>query len=183
MQPANEAQRMTSRGPAPHVEHPSRRLVIALPLTYVQAVERYERLVPPADLPAFLDAPSWQAAVDLAGRSAPYGFLRYHQIDLSALMGDSGAPWKAIQYLTGNHTIAARMFRINPAVMLHAPLRTLLFGNVDGQTSLAVDQPSLLFDSYLDDEISSVGTELDQMLSRLITALGGVVPAELSESL
>ena len=174
---------MTSSGPAPHVEHPSRRLVIALPLIYADAVERYEQLVPPADLAAFLNAPTWQASVELARRRAPYGFLRYHQIDISALMGDSGAPWNAIQYLTGNHTIAAGMFRINPAVMLHAPLRTLLYTGADGRTSLAVDQPSLLFDSYLDDEISSVGTELDQLLSRLITALGGIVPAELSESL
>ncbi|TRW89160.1 DUF302 domain-containing protein [Mycolicibacterium sp. 018/SC-01/001] len=174
---------MTSRGVTPHVEHPCRRLVIALPLSYPDTVERYEQLVPLADVPAFLSAPSWQAAVALAERSAPHGFLRYHQIDVSALMADSGAPGKAMQYLTGNHTIAARMFRVNPAVMLHAPLRTLLFADADGRTSLAVDQPSLLFDSYHDDEISSVGTELDQLLCGLITALGGVVPAELSESL
>jgi len=40
------------------------------------------------------------------------------------------------------------MFRHDPSVMLHAPLRTLLYADADGDTKLAVDQPSLLFASY-----------------------------------
>jgi uncharacterized protein (DUF302 family) len=53
--------------------------------------------------------------------------------------------WKATQYLMGKHVIAERMFRHDPSAMLHAPLRTLLYADPDGDTKLAVDQPSLLF--------------------------------------
>jgi hypothetical protein len=61
------------------------------------------------------------------------------------------------QYLTGNHTIAERMFRHDPSVMLHAPLRTVLYVDPVGETKLAVDQPSLLFDSYDKPEIAVSG--------------------------
>ncbi|MDT5348412.1 MAG: hypothetical protein QOH91_1699 [Mycobacterium sp.] len=40
----------------------------------------------------------------------------------------AGSPsfWKATEYLMGNHTIAECIFRHDPAVMLHAPLRTVV---------------------------------------------------------
>ena len=78
----------------------------------------------------------------------------------------------------GNHTIAERMFRHDPSVMLHAPLRTVLYVDPDGDTKLAVDQPSLLFDSYDKPEIASVGRELEELLARLITSLGGADTTE-----
>lgn len=53
--------------------------------------------------------------------------MRYYLSDLTAVMAGSLSFWKATQYLMGNHTIAERMFRHDPAVMLHAPLRTLLY--------------------------------------------------------
>jgi uncharacterized protein (DUF302 family) len=89
----------------------------------------------------------------------------------------SGSPslWKTTQYLMGNHTIAERMYRHDPSVMLHAPLRTVLYVDPDGDTKLAVDQPSLLFDSYGKPEIAAVGRELDGLLAGLITSLGGDV--------
>ncbi len=167
----------------PHTEHPTRRLVITLPHTYDCAVAEYQRLVPQFVAHEFADCSTWQNHVDLARTKAPHGFMRYHQIDVAPLMRASGTAWSATQYLMGNHTIAARMFRYNPEVMLHAPLRTLMFNDPDGITKFAVDQPSLLFDSYHNDEISSVGIELDEHLSQLITLLGGEVPAVLAESL
>jgi len=93
-----------------------------------------------------------------------------------------GSPsfWKATQYLMGNHTIAERMFRHDPSVMLHAPLRTLLYADPDGDTKLAVDQPSLLFASYDNPQVASVGRELDRLLAELITLLGGDAPPQLA---
>jgi len=87
--------------------------------------------------------------------------------------------WKATQYLMGNHTVAERMFRHEPSVMLHAPLRTLLYADADGDTKLAVDQPILLFASYDNPDIAAVGQELDALLGGLIELLGGEVPGEL----
>jgi hypothetical protein len=161
------------------VDHPSRRLVVALPDSYTTARTRYETLVPEADSARFYQMASWQATLDLADINAPHGFMRYFRQDVTAIMASSPSFWQATHYLMGNHTIAERMFRYEPSVMLHAPLRTLIYADPDGDTKLAVDQPSLLFDSYGNAEIAAVGRELDALLVQLIGLLGGEVPAQL----
>ena len=168
---------MTARTTA--VDHPSRRLVVALPQTYDEARERYESLVPEVDSVRFSETASWQATLDFAETNAPHGFMRYYRSDITAAMTGSPSSWKTTQYLMGNHTIAERMFRLDPSVMLHAPLRTVLYVDPDGDTKLAVDQPRLLFDSYDKPEIAAVGRELDGLLAGLITLLGGDVPPQL----
>ncbi|MFJ9843238.1 DUF302 domain-containing protein [Kitasatospora sp. NPDC101155] len=160
------------------VDHPARRLVVALPQPYDAAREQYETLVPEVDQARFFQLASWDATLELAEINAPYGFMRYYRGDLTALMAGSPSHWKATQYLMGNHTIAERMFRHDPSVMLHAPLRTLLYADPDGDTKLAVDQPSLLFASYHDERISAVGRELDALLAQLISLLGGEMPPQ-----
>jgi hypothetical protein len=161
------------------VNHPSRRLVVLLPDTYDNVRNHYETLVPEADSARFFQMASWQATLDLADINAPHGFMRYFRMDVTATMASSPSFWQATQYLMGNHTIAERMFRHEPSVMLHAPLRTLIYADPDGDTKLAVDQPSLLFESYARPEIATVGRELDALLARLIGLLGGEVPAQL----
>ncbi|MGB7164890.1 MAG: DUF302 domain-containing protein, partial [Mycobacterium sp.] len=99
--------------------------------------------------------------------------------DVTATMAGSTSMWKATQYLMGNHTIAERMFRHDPSVMLHAPLRTLLYADADGDTKFAVDQPSLLFASYRNADIADVGEELDALLMGLIELLRGEVSKQL----
>src|SRR5258708_17522971 len=159
------------------IDHPCRRLVVALPGSYDEARDQNEPLVPEADATHFYQMASWQATVELAEINAPHGFMRYARMDVTALMGSSPSFWKATQYLMGNHTIAERMFRHDPSVMLHAPLRTLIYDDPDGDTKFAVDQPSLLFASYGNPEIAAVGRELDALLAQLITLLGGHAPA------
>jgi hypothetical protein len=166
---------MTTRTTA--VDHPSRRLVVALPQNYDEARERYESLVPEVDFARFSEMASWQATLELADINAPHGFMRYYRSDITAAMSGSPSLWKTTQYLMGNHTIAERMFRHDPSVMLHAPLRTALYVDPVGDTKLAVDQPSLLFDSYDQPEIAAVGCELDGLLAGLISSLGGDVTA------
>jgi hypothetical protein len=162
------------------IDHPDRRLLIALPEGYESSCEHYEMLVPEFDSARFSQIASWQAALDLAEINAPHGFMRYARMDVTALMASSPSPWKATQYLMGNHTIAERMFRHEPSVMLHAPLRTLLYADADGDTKLAVDQPSLLFASYDNPDIAALGQELDALLVGAIKLLGGEVPGQLS---
>ena len=164
------------------IDHPSRRLVVALPAPFDEAREQYENLVPEADSARFYQMASWQATLELAEINAPHGFMRYARMDVTALMASSPSFWKATQYLMGNHTIAERMFRHDPSVMLHAPLRTLLYADADGDTKLAVDQPSLLFNSYANPEIAVVGLELDGLLAQLIELLGADVPLQLKSS-
>jgi hypothetical protein len=174
---ADEEDTMTSRPTA--IDHPDRRLLIALTEPYDVAREHYETLVPDVDSARFFQMASWQATLDLAEINAPHGFMRYARMDVTALMASSPSFWKATQYLMGNHTIAERMFRHEPSVMLHAPLRTVLYADAEGDTKLAVDQPSLLFASYDNPDIAAVGLELDALLVGVIELLGGVVPAQL----
>ena len=162
------------------IDHRSRRLVVALPALYDEAREQYETLVPEVDSARFFQMASWQATLELAEINAPHGFMRYYRSDVTAVMAGSTSMWKATEYLMGNHIIAERMFRHDPSVMLHAPLRTLLDADPDGDTKLAVDQPSLLFDSYDNPQIAAVGRELDDLLAGLIALLGGEVPAQLA---
>ena len=58
------------------IDHPSRRLVIALPAPYDEAREQYETLVPEADSARFYQMASWQATLELAEINAPHGFMR-----------------------------------------------------------------------------------------------------------
>ncbi|MGV0709967.1 hypothetical protein ABQF21_13255 [Mycolicibacterium porcinum] len=163
------------------MDHPSRRLQIPLPDGYAQAKARYESLVPAVDLTAFAAAVSWNDVLSEAERQAPHGFLRYFGTDVAAAMTGSGSPWRCSEYLMGNHTIAERMYRHDPGIMLHAPLRTVLYDAGQG-TVLAVDQPGLLFASYRHPEITAVGLELDGLLADLVTLLGGAVPATLGRT-
>ena len=168
---------MTTRSTV--IDHPVRRLVVALPQPYDTAREDYETLVPEADMARFFQMASWQATLELAEINAPHGFMRYYRGDITALMAGSQSLWKATQYLMGNHTIAERMFRHDPSAMLHAPLRTVIYADPDGDTQLAIDQPSLLFASYDNAQIADVGRELDALLAQLITLLGADLPPQL----
>lgn len=164
------------------VEHLSRRFSIGLPGSYDVVRTRFERLVPIVDYAVFAAAHNWQEAVMAADDSAPYGFMRYYRADIAAALADSPSQGRATEYLMGNHVIAEQMFRHDPAVMLHAPLRVVIHTDDSGATRLVVDQPSLLFASYGRAEISAVGKHLDDLLARLITLLGGRVPSALAAS-
>ncbi len=168
--------------PTSAIEHHTRRLSIVLPQPYDEALKIYESLVPPMDPAAYAKAASWNEVLEIAATNAPHGFMRYYTSDIAPAMAASGSPWQATQYLMGNHTIAERMFRHDPAIMLHAPLRTLIYVARDGATTFAVDQPSLLFGSYDDPAIAAVGRELDALLAVLLRLLGGQIPPELTDA-
>jgi hypothetical protein len=161
-------------------EHPVRRLDVALPLPYDRAVRRYEELVPAADLARFGQLATWDAVLELAEINAPHGFMIYWRADVTAMMAGSPSGWKCVEYLMGNHTIAERMFRHDPAAMLHAPLRTVIYADTEGNTRFAVDQPSTLFASYGNPAIAEVSRELDRLIANLLTTLGAPVPGELT---
>jgi hypothetical protein len=159
-----------------------RRLDVTLPHLYDKAVYRYEELVPAIDKARFGQLANWDAVIEFAAINAPHGFMIYWKSDVTSDMAGSPSGWRCVEYLMGNHTIAERMFHHNPAVMLHAPLRTVIYADAKGQTHLAVDQPSTLFDSYHNPAIAEVGSHLDQLVAELFTALGANVPDELPKT-
>jgi hypothetical protein len=94
-------------------------------------------------------------------------------------MGLAGHPTSSTTYLMGNHTIAVRMLRIDPTVMIYAPLRTLICTGSGGNALFVVDQPSTQSDSFGSDEIAEIGRELDRKLAVLLAHLDAPVPLAL----
>lgn len=160
-------------------EYQTRRLVVALPTSYDAARNRYEAVVPVFDASAFAGARSWDESLAIADAQAPHGFMIYARFDVAPMLDGSPSRGRATEYLMGNHTIAETMFRHDRGVMLHAPLRTLIYEGDDSVTRFAVDQPSLHFGSYGRPEVAAVGRRLDGLLAGVIALLGAEVPQHL----
>jgi hypothetical protein len=168
------------------ISHQVNRLVIDVAGPFEAFRRRYEQAAPPLDPEQILalvgrQAP-WDDVLAVAEETAPHGFLIYWSSDVTPLMALAGDEGRCVQYLMGNHTIAERMYRHDPAAMLYAPLRTAICLGADGQTKFVVDQPSTVFSSFGIPEITAVGAELDRMLAALLTALDAPVPPVLAMS-
>ena len=62
----------------------------------------------------------WQEMADLMESAAPSGFVIYLKTEVDRLMSLAGDDTSCTSYLMGNHIIAERMFRHEPAVILYA---------------------------------------------------------------
>jgi hypothetical protein len=162
------------------VPHRVNRLVIEVAGGFDEFRARFEEAVPqigPSVIPDFIErrAP-WDEVVAAAAEAAPHGFLIYWTAAATELMALAGDRGSCVSYLMGNHTIAERMYRHNPAVMLYAPLRAAIYADVDGRVRFAIDQPSTVFDSFDTPEITEVAYELDEKLAALLALLAAPVP-------
>ena len=164
--------------------HDVRRLEIAVGAAFDDFRERYEQSVPTLDMERYSalvrERADWDSVVRAAAQNAPHGFIRYWTSDVGALMQLAGDSARCSTYLMGNHTIAERMYRHDPAIMLYAPLRTAIYEDTDGSTWFSVDQPSTRFSSFGDPAITDVGVELDHKLAALLEHLGAPVPPTLA---
>jgi Domain of unknown function DUF302 len=125
---------------------------------------------------------SWEDNLSLFDAVAPLGLMRFGSIDVLAYMHTSGTDRPGIEYLAGNHTIAERMYRFEPAAMLYAPLRLFIYADDAGRGVLVIDQPSTLFGSLSDSaEVAAVGRELDQKVAAVLSAMGVDVPPALTQ--
>lgn len=161
-----------------------RRFEIPIDLPFEEFRARYERVVPVFDQGAFFgdlapDPADWAAIERITDAQAPHGFLVYWRNETDLMMRVAGHERRCTTYLMGNHTVAERMYRHNPGIMLYAPLRTAIYEDQD-HLWFTVDQPSTHFSSFGDPQIASVGVELDVKLADLFTTLGIAVPAELT---
>jgi hypothetical protein len=162
-------------------EYPVRRIDVILPQLYDRAVNRFEELVPRVDLQVFGQLGSWDAVQEHAEINAPHGLMIYWKADITGFMATSPSGWKCSEYLVGNHVVAQRMFQHDPAVMLHAPLRAVVYADTEGRTHFAVDQPTTVFASYGNPAITEVAEYLDSLVADLLTLLGAPVPAVLRD--
>ena len=143
--------------------------------------DRYEAAAPAYDLAGRVGQLSnWDDVQKDVDAVAHYGFVRYATIDGSPVFAVAGHKARSIIYLMGNHTIAERMYRHEPAVMLYAPLRTVIHQDAAGAVWFSIDQPSTRFTSFGVPAITAVGVELDGLLAALLQTLGVPVPTVLA---
>jgi hypothetical protein len=151
------------------------RLVFDAGQPYEKFRGRYEAAVPPAD-PRPGDCAGrhvrWQDVAADANGSGPHGFVLYWRADMTPLLTGSGELRPCTAYLMGYHAIPEKAYLHEPAVMLYAPLRTLIYIDSADRTRLAVDQPSTVYASFADPVITELGHDLDRQLAELLDALG-----------
>jgi hypothetical protein len=160
------------------------RLAIAVGAGFEDFRARYERSVPTVDPEQFAAlvrrGADWETVLRASADNAPHHFIRYWTHDSGALMQLDGNAPRSSSYLMGNHMLAERMYRRDPAVMLYAPMRTAIHEDADGATWFSFDQPSTRFESFGDPTIAEVGLELDRKVAMLLDHLGAPVSPALT---
>jgi hypothetical protein len=168
------------------VSHQVDRLTIQIDDTFDGFRNRYEHAVPVFQSERFESLTErgvdWQTVLEATAENAPHGFILYWSHDFTSLMRLAGDRGRCVEYLMGNHTIAQKMYRYNPAILLYAPLRTAIVEDADGAIWFTVDQPSTRFGSFNTPQITKVGIELDRKLAALLEHLDTPVPAGLTKS-
>ncbi|MEU5554490.1 hypothetical protein ABZ738_32450, partial [Micromonospora sp. NPDC047793] len=163
----------------------ARRLDITVDRPFEDFRHQYEQAVPPYDAEAFnalvaRGAP-WTDVLTQMRQRAPHNFLIYWRSgDLQPMMNLAGDSAHCVEYLMGNHTIAERMYRHDPTVMLYAPLRTVISSQPAGSARLTIEQPSCAMGSFGVDAIHAVGVELDHEVAALLRHLAVAIPSQLS---
>ena len=166
--------------------HQVDRLTIRIDDSFDGFRHRYEQAVPvfqSARFDSLIErGVDWQTVLEATADNAPHDFILYWSHDFTSLMRLAGDSGRSVEYLMGNHTIAEKMYRYNPAILLYAPLRTAIVQDAHGGTWFIVDQPSTRFASFGTPEITAVGIELDRKLAALLAILDAPVPTALTES-
>ena len=111
--------------------YPVTRLTVDVPRTFEDFQGQYEQAVPPmpgeeVDALVARGAP-WSEMNALISGAAPLGFLIYWKNDVHSVMRLAGDSARGPSTSWATHTIAERMYRHQPAVMLYAPLHTMIW--------------------------------------------------------
>ena len=159
--------------------HNVNRIVLDADCTFEELRDRYEALVPANERATSLisQGKSWADIVADVKAASPYAFFIFWKMDAMAAFRFAGHTGGCTEYLMGNFTVAERMYRHDPSIMLYAPLRTLIYTTPDGKTHFAIDQPASIFSGFSNPDIAAVGVELDNKTTALLRALDLRVPA------
>lgn len=159
------------------------RWTIATGETYAAFEARFERAVPQATFVVAQLAAcpvSWAEVATITQEAAPHGFLIYLKAPVGRLMRLAGHRQRTTSYLIGNHVVAERMYRLTPGVMLHTPIRNVLWDDADGRAFLSFEDPAAAFSSFEDPDIVAIGREIGHRYAELLTHLELPVPATLN---
>lgn len=155
---------------------------IATSIVFAEFKARFEKAVPQVmGLVSILAAHllPWDEVVSMTADAAPNGFLIYLDAPVDRIMRIAGHQRRTCSYLIGNHVDAERMYRHNPAVMLHSPLRVVLWEDESGQAMFTFDHPGAQFSCFEDQRITTVGAEINQKFAKLLTHLQLPLPDSL----
>jgi hypothetical protein len=120
---------------------------------------------------------TWDDVRTKVAENAPNELMVYAKIDATVLLGVAGHDIKAVEYLLGNHVIAETMFRHDPKALLYAPLRVLVYSDLDANAVFSMDRPGSAFGSLGIAEVTEVGLSLDRKVANLLRVIG-VDPGE-----
>jgi hypothetical protein len=150
---------------------------------YTKFVARFEKAVPSFTPDIVASASDWNEVVANTAEVATNDFLIYTKFTdwpWGRFSGMEGLDKRrGTMYLMGNHVIAETMYRHNPGVMAHAPLRLMIFENERGDAVFQIERPSDQFAAYGDEEIAKVGLLLNEKLESLLRSLDVPVPSGL----
>jgi hypothetical protein len=155
--------------------HQVTRLIFDAGQPYEKFRGRYEVVVPTAD-PQRRGYSGRHArrpaVVTEQDEPGPHGFVLYWRQDMTPLMAPAGELRPCTAYLMGSRAIAEEMYRQDPALMLYAALRTLIYIDSGDRTRFAVEQPSTALADDADPAVAELGAGLDRQLAVLLDALG-----------
>lgn len=151
---------------------------------YEEFLARFETAAPMVSPDLWIGAANWDEVVANTAVAATNGFLVYAKFTKWPWANMSGTTGldnrRGAMYLMGNHVIAETMYRYNPGIMLHAPLRLMIFENEQGDAVFLIERPSDHFAAYGDKRIAEVGLLLDRKLAHLLEVLEVPVPSGLT---
>lgn len=158
------------------VAHTMNRIDISTGVDFDDFVAAFEKAAPPVDRAAVHEivdrGGSWDDVLAAAASNAPHDLMVYAKIDALPFFSLAGHTTKAVEYLLGNHTIAETMYRHDPKALLYAPLRLLIYADVDGNAVFSMDQPGPAFGSLGIAEVAKVGESLDRKVVNLLRVIG-----------
>ena len=109
-----------------------------------------------------------EAKAKITAMAGPSGFMLFGTSDHGALLRLAGQKRKAIQYVVGNPLFALQMTQHDIRASLYAPLRVLIYEDVQGKTCVEYDRPSSLFGQFGNDRIAPTAAMLDRKLEALV---------------
>lgn len=155
---------------------------IATSLGFAEFQARFEKAVPRviglySTLAAY--AMPWGEVVSMTAQAAPLGFLMYLDSPIDCIMRKAGHNRRTCAYLIGNHVDVERMYRHSPAVVLHSPLRVVLWEDEHSQTMFTFDHPGAQFTCFNDPRIAEIGVEINEKFVGLLKHLELPIPDSL----
>ena len=156
--------------------HRVNRLVFEPAQAYEKFRDRYEAAVPPAGPRSLGAFPEWHARWPRPGTAGHEpgadGFVMYWRADLTPPVTAAGELRPCTGYLMGPGALPELCYRDDPAVLLYARLRTLIYIGRNDRTQFAVDRPSTVLAGFTGPAVAQLGINLDRKLAALLDALG-----------